>query len=268
LSRVFIGLVLNRNCKSFFLILDVLIDIERELRLELNVSDKSVWDLTYPAFFPSPPKGLKSQGEAVWFFYLAEIALRRLGNRILNYIYRHNSTGTSAANIDEAIINFEEQATGWLSSLPPALTLDSGSIDNAALKFILKGHLLDCYEMMYWPFIVDAIHAKPLTSIADSFARKGFRICVERIQKNESGFFHRHHGTWLMLRSCTRSALVLLAAARTPTVYHLLPTSWETAVHKVIDMLTFWKDDSRDVLDRLQIIEKLISSPALHVPNQ
>jgi hypothetical protein len=103
--------------------------------LELNVFDKSVWDLTYPAFFPSPPKGLKSQGEAVWFFYLAEIALRRLGNRILNFIYRHNSNGTSAGNIDEAIVNFEDQAAGWLSSLPPALKLNDGNKDNAALKF-------------------------------------------------------------------------------------------------------------------------------------
>lgn len=203
---------------------------------------------------------MKSQGEAVWFFYLAEIALRRLGNRILNYIYRHNSTGTSAANIDEAIINFEDQAAGWLSSLPPALKLDDEINENAALKFILKGHLLDCYEMMYWPFIVDAVHARPLSPAAETFARKGLQICVERIEKNESGFFHRHHGTWLMLRSCTRSALVLLAANRAPALANLLPPGWEREVYKVMNMLRHWREDSRDVADRLDIIEKLMNT--------
>jgi hypothetical protein len=79
--------------------------------LELNVSEKSVWDLTYPEFFPTPPKGLKSKGEAVWYFYLAEIALRRLGNRILNYIYRPSVT--SESDIADAIPNFEQQADGW-----------------------------------------------------------------------------------------------------------------------------------------------------------
>lgn len=86
---------------------------ELELRLELNVSEKSVWDLTYPAFFPSPPKGLKTQGEPVWYFYLAEIALRRLGNRVLNHIYQNGATAGSSSEIDDAIPNFEDQADGW-----------------------------------------------------------------------------------------------------------------------------------------------------------
>lgn len=149
-----------------------------------------------------------------------------------------------------------------LNSLPPALRLDSTDAENtsnSALKFILKGHLLDCYEMIYWLFIVDAVHGKALGTAAESFARKGLNVCVQRIQKNDSGFYHRHHGTWLMLRSCTRSALVLLAAARCPTLRPLLPVDWELSVYKVIQMLTHWKDESRDVLDRLHIIEKLMA---------
>jgi len=91
----------------------VLTYVRRELRLELNVSERSAWDLTYPAFFPSPPEGLKSQGETVWYFYLAEIALRRLGNRILNFIYRYDSSAESNTDVRSSITNFEEQAEGW-----------------------------------------------------------------------------------------------------------------------------------------------------------
>lgn len=147
-----------------------------------------------------------------------------------------------------------------LNSLPAALKLDKNDSDsnhNAALKFILSGHLLDCYEMMYWPFIVGSIHGKLHGATAESFTRKGLDVCVQRIEKNESGFYHRHHGTWLMLRSCTRSALVLLAAARCPNLAALLPNAWELAVYKVKAMLSYWKDESRDVADRLHIIENL-----------
>jgi hypothetical protein len=136
---------------------------------------------------------------------------------------------------------------------------EEGNSDHAALKFILSGHLLDCYEMMYWPFVIDAVHGGLEGFDMDSFSRKGLRVCIDRIQKNESGFYHRHHGTWLMLRSCTRSALVLLAAARSPQLHSRLPFGWEMAIGKVIGMLNYWREESRDVLDRLDILEALMS---------
>lgn len=136
------------------------------------------------------------------------------------------------------------------------------SKDYAALRFILNGHLLDCYEMMYWPFVVDAVHGRLHGDVTREFARKGFEVCVKRIQKNESGFYHRHHGTWLMLRSCMRSALVLLGAVRSPELSALLPTEWESAVYKVTAMLRFWKDESREVQDRLDILETLLRNLA------
>lgn len=131
--------------------------------------------------------------------------------------------------------------------------------EHTALRFILNGHLLDCYEMMYWPSIVDGIHGRLRGGSHDMFARKGLRVCVQRIDQNESGFYHRHHGTWLMLRSCTRSALVLLGAARSPQLSALLPNGWERSVQQVMAMLTFWKDESHDVKDRLQVLEALMA---------
>lgn len=119
--------------------------------------------------------------------------------------------------------------------------------------------------MMYWHFVVDAVQGGMLWGNREAFMRKGLLVCVERIQINEKGFYHRHHGTWLMLRSCTRSALVLLAAAMCPELEASMPMEWEEAIHKVMLMLNFWKDDSRDVLDRLDIVQKLagIISPRI-----
>lgn len=246
-----------------------------ELRLELNVSETSIWDLTYPAFFPSPPEGLRSQREIVWYFYLAEIALRRLGNRILNYNY-DTKPSSSLSAVVETVLGFEQQAADWIRSLPQSLELESPSIGeeselHRSLKFILKGHLLDCYEMMYWPFVVAAINPDSTdrtstlpASTMDALVHKALAICVERIDKNEQGFYYRHHGTWLMLRSCTRSAFILLGAARTEKLTLLMPEGWRVAVGKVIEMLRFWRRESKDVEDRLQLIEVLLDGLTFH----
>jgi hypothetical protein len=111
---------------------------------------------------------------------------------------------------------------------------------------------------MYWHPIVDTVHRRQCSSSTELFVRKGLLVCVQRVQINEEGFYHRHHGTWLMLRSCTRSALVLLAAARCPELVPTLPEGWEEAILKVVDMLSFWKDESMHVLDMLFILEGLI----------
>lgn len=247
---------------------------ELEARLELNVTDTSVWDLRYPAFFPSPPDELrlKSHTEVVWYYFLAEIALRRLANRILNYIYSVKPSDFDAsrsAQIVDQIFGFEQQAADWRRSLPRPLSLEKlgqsspGESDlPQTLRFILEGEVLDCYEMMYWPFIAGAINGNAevsRTAIQD-FSQKALSVAVQRIDKNEPGFFYRHHGTWAMLRSCTRSALLLLATSRTPQVRHLLPDGWRTAVGKVVEMLRFWRRESEDVADRLALIETILRS--------
>lgn len=119
--------------------------------------------------------------------------------------------------------------------------------------------------MIYWHFVVDAVQGGILEGSREGIMRKGLLVCVQRIQTNEKGFYHRHHGSWLMLRSCTRSALVLLAAAMCSELEASMPLDWEEAIHKVMLMLNFWKDDSRDVSDRLDIVQKLaaIVSPKI-----
>ena len=112
------------NCKTTCCPLDIgrseayldannLLLAHRELRLELNPSQKDVWDLTYPAFFPSPPEALKMKDETAWYFYLAEIALMRLKNRILRCLYRSDAAPSPESRMEYAILDFEEQIEVW-----------------------------------------------------------------------------------------------------------------------------------------------------------
>ncbi|KYG47169.1 hypothetical protein M433DRAFT_152584 [Acidomyces richmondensis BFW] len=234
---------------------------ELELRLELNLLQKDAWDLAYPSFYPSPPEALKTKDEAAWYFYLAEIALRRMKNRILSHLYRYDPSLPSESGMENVVLDFEEQIDAWLRSLPEPLAFGvSDKEQNEPLQFILACHFIDCQEILYWPFVTDAAHGRFHGSSTDILLRKGLKVCVDRIEQNRKGFYHRHHGTWLMLRSCTRSALVLLAATRCPELQQYLPVAWEESVLHVTRMLRFWKDEARDIGEMLNIVETLLGS--------
>lgn len=137
--------------------------------------------------------------------------------------------------------------------------LASEEDDDDILKFVLRGHLLDCYEWMYFPFMAETINYGRRGTLIDEYTRKGLQMSVDRIRKNAPGFQHRHHGAWLMMRTCTRSALILLAACHSEAVQDLIPEGWKDAVLSAIDLLRFWKDEVGDARDRLAVLTELMN---------
>ncbi|KAK7592007.1 hypothetical protein V3481_006643 [Fusarium oxysporum f. sp. vasinfectum] len=251
-TRAYIGPRSSRNCNT------------PRVALELIITESSAFNLRYPQFFPAPPKGLQSEGEAGWYFYLAKIALRRLGNRILTCTSYFRLASTTVADKVSRVLEFEQQAQSWVDWLPQNLRLDQprevdGDDQSARLRFILNGHLLDCYEMMYWSFIVDVVHGTSLEDAdAMAFARKGVQTSVQRIDDNESGFRGRHHGTWLMLRSCTRSALVLISVERAG-LGNMLPAQWRSSITKVQGLSHYWQDEAVDAKFYSRLLADLIN---------
>ena len=62
------------------------------------------------------------------------------------------------------------------------------------------------------------------------------------------------------MRSCTRSALVLVAAKRSGQVETLLPYRWQLAVHAVIKLLDFWSNECNDSRDRRNILDNAMKT--------
>lgn len=175
-------------------------------------------------------------------------------------LVRAAETAASGHGMELSTDSISVFATLRIDSLPSSLKLNlvpETGLDGQCerLRFILSGHLADCYEMMYWSFMVDAVNGT-LSEDEDSnlYAREGFQISVNRIRDNELGFRHRHHGTWLMLRSCTRSALVLVAASRAG-LESMLPADWESTIIKVVHLLRYWKDEAIDAGFYLELLE-------------
>lgn len=89
--------------------------------MELSLPGVGLQDLSYPLTFPSPPlESLEEDGARAWYYYLAEIALRRLANRILHHLFQKQEDGRflRVFQMVDASAAFEEQAADWCACNP------------------------------------------------------------------------------------------------------------------------------------------------------
>jgi len=265
---------------------------ERENRKELKLHDfewLSEKKLLYPSFFPTPPQILPgSEADELqverqsksWYFYLTEISLHRLAARTAAELM--NVRPLQGTSLIETLIGNVSDREGeieqWVRSLAPIVSLDTAYDEDDVAKFVIRGHLINLYELLYWPFLVtylEALESNGSKSISNKVAvaarhRELAELAlfkhVERLQRNRPGFYHRHHGTWFMIRTCTRSALVLLRAALvvhqqsgpSPSRSNLtLPNDWQQAVLGAIELNRHWAEEAVDAQERLPQLERL-----------
>lgn len=273
---------------------------EIEMRSELQPQDfklPSTQKLTCPPFLPSPPNisdqdpsidGLTQSEQRGWFFYLSEISLRRLVSRIKREILAFESLSKEGMDtlsvLSRSIEEYELQAKAWYDALPEAVRFDDSPITDNICKFVLRGHYNNLFEMIYWPFVDAAIHCGSQGKVTDpkdeateeerrfpDLALKGLEKHVERIRNDQCGYRHRHHGTLPMMRSNTRSALVLMAASfileeKNEGVTKCnfdwrfsglrMPDGWQEAVYEVVEMNRYWRDEAADARWRFDILER------------
>ncbi|KAM5350729.1 hypothetical protein ACJ41O_007234 [Fusarium nematophilum] len=244
---------------------------ERELRQELVLPDFNMphsMSVLYPPFFPTPPQPLDSvkttdtdRQRTSWLFYLAEISLRRLSSRVCNEILELHRG--SASNLEflkslaALVPDYEVQAQQWSHSLPPELSIAGSPVDDNVCIFVLRGHLVNFYETIYWPFVMAHLVSlerglSPSAIPGGEYSRKGLEYHVIRTHVNEAGFLHRHHGTWFMIRGCVRSAIVLLGAGLLGSE---MPGGWHEALQRIIQLLGLWEDEMPDLTAQRALLQ-------------
>ncbi|KAI8663894.1 Zn(2)-C6 fungal-type domain-containing protein [Fusarium keratoplasticum] len=208
---------------------------ELELRTELGLPGSILNDMQYSHLYPSPPgpsqlvadrMGPESEHlEKGWFFYLAEIALRRIMNEALSARYRvgswyYTTSWWATSGVDGFrghVDEFRVKLNTWQEMLPPVMRFPHDPLENTgdALRGILRGHFIDILDVLYFP-AVQAVVCKDVSELNPyvlATAQAALQTATYRIAICEEGFWHRHQGTWLMIRTCSRSALLLLATA-------------------------------------------------------
>lgn len=127
--------------------------------------------------------------EESWYYYLTEIALRRIGNRIINTFFRQEQTAwLNVKPLLRIALEFDTQVSSWSAHLPPAMqhyettytirapTFGSygdgaGSHVSRELSWAIDNRLLEMRSWLYQPFLYYLIHSgklrTPLVTSAD-----------------------------------------------------------------------------------------------------
>lgn len=247
---------------------------EREVNDDLNLPGFLFSEIDiagYPPFFPTPPSHdgevpslvnteTETREQMSWYFYLSEISLLRLWRRMAKEViaYTPDSGQSCISGLAESAAERERQIQDWVQALPENMSTQAPIDEDEICRFVLRGHLINVWEILYWPFvnwaIVSGTHHEN-EPLIQKLVTKGLQVHVDRIRVNRPGFLHRHHGTFGMIKSCTRSALVLLAVASVSAVgshgghqgYFHLPNGWEAAIKDVIELLEAWEHESADI---------------------
>ncbi|KAF7514852.1 hypothetical protein G7054_g14946 [Neopestalotiopsis clavispora] len=220
----------------------------------------------YPSFYPTPPlsnvpqdghRGGEQWQELSWYFYLAEISLKRLLARICvefnNLKDQSSSHKQLLTDWSAQVPLWEHELREWINSLPDILCFTAPTIEDGICRFVLRGHVLNIYEAIYWP-VTSLVFSDFSTSISGpesgilQLLQKGMAYHNEQIYINQPGFRHRHHGTFFMIRACARSSLALIAYAKLEASARVLgshtfiqmPSGWWEGIQSVLDAMQYW----------------------------
>ncbi|KAF2225484.1 hypothetical protein BDZ85DRAFT_231295 [Elsinoe ampelina] len=182
---------------------------ESEFRVELPLSITDICTGHHPRMFPIPPTPPEPSGESSpdihvghmnidspisragpalsatstglrkkrpgeeesWYYYLTEIALRRIGNRIINTFFRSDpKEWMDVTPLLGIALELDAQVSSWSANLPPAMqhwqmtasirdpNVDVSNHMSQELSWAIDNRLLEIRSWLYQPFLYCAIH--------------------------------------------------------------------------------------------------------------
>ncbi|KAJ5295705.1 hypothetical protein N7508_010526 [Penicillium antarcticum] len=230
--------------------------------------------------------------EQSWYYYLTEVALRRIGNRVLNAFYRETpSTWSNIKPLIPIALEFESQINAWFANLPPAMqsyetdpkisnngqryTTDIQDSISRELSWALSNRFLEIRLWLYQPFLYFVVHhpmstpsttsdnsTSPLTSdefsIVQGLMESGLD-CSNKILQARC-LRHRHHGIWFDLRALVTASLVFIALARSGNVNipNIHPGGLRSHLSRTLEALTYWEDEAPDIKKARGTLDNLL----------
>lgn len=268
-SNGYTGPVSNPNGKNLSTSNHPLFNTTRsEIRYELTDLPPCDLSLTdYPFSLPNFPNhdaaspGPPDHETLSSYYYLAEISLRRLLNRV-----RHAVTVLSPPisrsgilQLSDTLHDLEYQLQQWVDCLPPALYFNKPLLvkppsHEPELVKLARERYVEVRELLCRAYLYLCIHVpldQDLLGPIGKKASEALQLSVYRIE-TELPFF-RHPGSWGACRVRFNHALCLIAAwrAKRQGVVGMenvsLPDEWATCVRVVIERLRVWEAEGAGI---------------------
>ncbi len=254
-----------------------------ELQLELNLPNSILEKVNFPYTFPHPPDfdqvALEDGGQdeaRSWFYYLAEIAIRHLLNRIIRTL-SWSTENQSEQDIRRLLSQselLETQLHDWHTSLPATLhfTIPEGYsilLHDDDLIHILRHRYLSCRELIARPFLKICVETSlevesQLRSRVISRASQSPRMLMLRLSQVAP---YRHQGNWFLLRTVATASMILGAlhlASQNPSRKGARdvgsPPGWETMASEALELLGPYWDAGADTLEMKRVVRSVLDA--------
>lgn len=218
--------------------------IESDLLAELDLPHSGVVQfeesMRLPRSFPydntspNPTEDLPGNDD-LWYF-LAEIALRRLLNRVSHLIYSHThrrSNTFSIAALEPVAAELDYQLTQWYESLPAPVKFPRERLPaQDQIQTVLRLRYFACRTIIFRPYI-QAVLADPAAA-AEPGVQEACRKCLEACVRQVEYITSHHEGhlpyLWQGALSIMSQTLLLMAATLNRTLAALLPPAHQMDV--------------------------------------
>ncbi|BCS02443.1 putative C6 finger domain protein [Aspergillus luchuensis] len=161
--------------------------------------------------------------DELWYF-LAEIALRRLLNRVSHMIYQKDSILT-LASLGPIASELDFQLSQWYESLPQPVRFPLGGPTSSPIQTVLRLRYFACRTIIYRPYILAVFQNEYACS--DPTVKECCLRCLEATL-NQLEHISRHREghlpyLWQGALSMVSQALLIMGATMSPTLSSLLP---------------------------------------------
>ncbi|KAI5456060.1 hypothetical protein BGZ63DRAFT_367757 [Mariannaea sp. PMI_226] len=260
---------------------------EHEMSIEFRFPSSGLARLNYTSSFPPPPAAtageqsshlpgeeraektlhMQESLDRGWYYYLADIAARRMLQRVIDSFYTENEVGWDVASLPHLIQTARElqrQLDQWsvdkYRTLPGVIFFDVDLAAEDELAYHLQARAFEIKERIYRPFLFRMIH-QPLEESERAtllpLVQVHINTCIRLTQ--QWNVRHRHHGTWLMVRQSFASALLLMAAQKARLVGDLSKRC-EESVNLTVLTLRYWEAEAPDLKASRLILEDIVEN--------
>ncbi|GES62730.1 Zn(II)2Cys6 transcription factor [Aspergillus terreus] len=162
--------------------------------------------------------------DELWYF-LAEIALRRLLNRVSHMIYQKDNTLT-LASLGPIVSELDFQLSQWYDSLPRPVQFPLAHTPfSNPVQTVLRLRYYACRTIIYRPYIL-AVFENEQTS-ADPLVKECCRRCLEATLRQLEDITSHREGhlpyLWQGALSMVSQTLLIMGATMSPALAALLP---------------------------------------------
>ena len=201
---------------------------ESDLLAEMDLPHSGVVQFEENVGLPCGFEGDEQQAvgrDDLWYF-LAEIALRRLLNRVSQLIYSKDSMA-STTSLEPVVAELDYQLTQWYESLPGPIQFPFTRTPLAdPIQTVLRLRFFACRTIIYRPYILAVLDNEQ--AILDPAVRSACHKCLEASVRQLEHITAHHAGhmpyLWQGALSIVSQTLLVMGASMSASLSNLLLT--------------------------------------------